>query len=366
MESIKYYLERIEATNKAVMGQAQERLDSLVKPPKSLGKLEDIAQKLAGITGQVYGNALDKRCVVIMSADNGVVEEGVSSAPMAVTHMQSINFTKGITGVTVLADLFHSDVKVVDIGINADVNDEKIINKKIRKGTANITKGPALSLEETQKAILVGIELALSLSEAGYHVIGVGEMGIGNTTTSSALLSVLLGLEPEQVTGKGAGLSEDAYANKLAVIKKAILVNQATQEDDILTLLSKLGGLDIAGMVGLYIGCSYKRVPVVIDGFISAVAALLAYRLNPLCADYMFASHHSMEIGYKYAISEIGLEAPLNLDMRLGEGSGCPMMFMLMEASLATMTKMGTFAQGNIDEKYKEDVKNANFHIGGL
>ncbi|MCL2526839.1 MAG: nicotinate-nucleotide--dimethylbenzimidazole phosphoribosyltransferase [Defluviitaleaceae bacterium] len=346
------------------MEQAQARLDSLIKPPGSLGELENIAAKLSGISGSLY-NDISKRCVIVFASDNGVTEEGISAAPQAVTYIQTINFTKGITGVAVLAKQFGADLIVVDVGVNADIDHPAIQNKKIRKGSWNITKQPAMTREEAMQAITTGIEAVTEAVKKGYKLIGIGEMGIGNTTTSAAILSAITNTPPNQTAGKGAGLTEENYRNKVNVIKTALELNKPNPADPI-DILAKVGGFDIAAMAGAYIGAAINQVPVVIDGFISIVAALCAAKLAPLAKEYMFPSHASFEQGYKIAAAALGVTPPLHLDMRLGEGSGCPLMFAIMDGACAMMRDMGTFEQGNIDDEYLEEVRDADFHIRGL
>ena len=340
----------IEAVNKA-----RARLDNLVKPPGSLGKLEDIAATLSGISGDMYYDP-NKRCVIIMSSDNGVVEEGVAAAPQAVTHMQTINFIRGLTGVAAIAGRFNTDLIVVDVGINADVNHRLIRDRKIRKGTWNIAQREAMTRAEAEQAIMVGIETAVDAVRDGYALLGAGEMGIGNTTTAAAVLCALTGCPPEQVTGKGAGLKEEAYKHKIEVIGTAIRNNKPDPKDPI-DVLAKVGGFDIAAMAGVFIGAAYMRKPVVIDGFISIVAALAASRLNPKVIQYMFASHKSFEHGYNHAADALGIEPCLHLNMRLGEGSGCPIMFSVIDAACAVMREMATFEEANIGEEYLNEVK---------
>jgi nicotinate-nucleotide--dimethylbenzimidazole phosphoribosyltransferase len=364
MSPTEKYIAGIKPLDKEAAKLAQARLDSLVKPPGSLGELEVIATRLAGIGGKTYYDAT-KRCVIIMASDNGVVEEGVSAAPQAVTYAQTINFTKGITGINALAKQFNADLIVVDAGINGDLNHPMIINKKIRKGTHNIAKQAAMSYSEAEQAVMIGIETVTDAANNGYKLIGAGEMGIGNTTTSAAVLCALTGITPEQAAGKGAGLSEEAYLHKIKVIQTALELNKPCSNDP-LDVLAKVGGFDIAAMAGVFIGAAFKRMPVVIDGFISMVAALVAARLNPLAKEYMFASHASFEQGYRYAAQALEIEPCLQLNMRLGEGSGCPLMFAVIDAACAAIRDMGTFEQGNIGGEYLEAVKDADFHIGRL
>ena len=358
------YLSQIKNPDAGMMAKAQARLDSLVKPPGSLGRLEDIAVKLAGISGEIFCD-VSKRCVIIMASDNGVVDEGVASAPQSVTYMQTVNFTRGVTGVAALAKQFNADLIVVDVGVNADINNPLIKNRKIRKSTWNIAEREAMTYDEAARAILMGIETAVEAAENGYKLLGAGEMGIGNTTTSAAVLSALTGIPPEQTTGKGAGLKEEAYRRKIEVVKTAVKNNKPDPSDPV-DVLAKVGGFDIASMAGVFIGGAYMGVPVVIDGFISMVAALAAYRLSPAVKEYMIASHASFEQGFAHAASALGIEPCLNLNMRLGEGSGCPVMFAVIDAACAAMRDMGTFEQANIGDEYLNEVKDENFHIRGM
>ena len=361
-EKLNEYISQIKKPDREAMIRAKARLDNLAKPPGSLGKLEDIAVKLAGISGSMTFNA-DKRCVIIMSSDNGVVEEGIASAPQAVTYAQTLNFVRGITGVAVLAKQFNADLVVVDAGINADVDNPLVLNRKIRKSTWNIAKREAMTYNEAVRAILAGIETAIKAANDGYKLLGAGEMGIGNTTTSSAVLCALTGTQVRQASGKGAGLSEEAYKHKIDIIEDALARNRPDPSDPV-DVIAKVGGFDIAALTGVYIGGAYTRTPVVIDGFISMVAALAAYRLCPETKSYMFASHSSYEQGYAYASDALGLGPCLNLDMRLGEGSGCPIMFAIIDAACAIIRDMGTFEQAAIDMEYVEKVKKGdNFTI---
>ena len=364
---ISEYVSMIVPPDKEAMEAAVARLDGLAKPPGSLGELEYIAVKLAGISGRLcYDTA--KRCVVIMSSDNGVVEEGVASAPQSVTHMQTLSFARGIAGVSVLAKQFAADLIVVDVGINADIGQQypMIRDSKIRKSTYNIAKGPAMTYDEAELAITIGLKTAVDAANDGYKLIGVGEMGIGNTTTSAAVLCALTGIPIESAAGKGAGLDDAAYGRKLEVIREALEINRPDPAD-IIDVLAKVGGFDIAAMVGVFIGGAAKRVPVVVDGFISTVAALAASRINPLVKEYMLASHSSNEHGAPHASLALGLTPCLRLGMRLGEGSGCPLMFAIIDAACAVMRDMGTFEQVGIGEEYVEKVrKDEDFHIRRL
>jgi len=335
--------------------EAAERLDKLVKPIGSLGKLEDIAVKISGITGK-QKNSFEKKVTIIMASDNGVVEEGVSAAPQAVTALMTINFLKGITGVCVLSKHAGADIRVVDIGVASDLEYPGLINRKIRKGTSNMAKGPAMSREEAISAIETGIEMVSQLVKEGYSLFGTGEMGIGNTSTASAVAMAFIGCSSEETVGKGVGLTEEGYANKKSVIERAISINKPDSNDPI-DVLSKVGGFDIAGMTGCFLGAAYYRVPIVIDGFISAAAALAAYRINPLVRDYIIPSHLSEEPGYSLVINEIGLKPLLDLNMRLGEGSGCPLAFNIIEAAEAIISDMATFEEATIRDDFLIDIR---------
>ena len=351
-------INEIEAVNEQIISQAEERMTSLAKPLKSLGKLEEIAIKLSGITGKIK-NKIDKKMVIIMCSDNGVIEEGVASAPQSVTLAQTINFTKGLTGVAVLAKANNTELMVVDVGINCDFNHPDVINKKIRKSTYNIVKEPAMSNDEAVKAILIGIESVKNAKDLGYEILGVGEMGIGNTSTSSAVLSALTSIEVEDLVGRGGGITDEAFKKKKKVIKKAIEINNPIKDDPI-DVVSKVGGFDIAAMAGVFLGAAYYKIPVVIDGFISAVAALIAFKLNPKTRDYMFTSHDSRELGFKVAMKELKLSSILNLDMALGEGSGCPLAFSIINSACAIMNNMATFEEAEINDSYLDELKKMN------
>ncbi|MFA9462885.1 MAG: nicotinate-nucleotide--dimethylbenzimidazole phosphoribosyltransferase [Velocimicrobium sp.] len=358
-EALYYKIKRIPPIHQEVAVDTKDYLQNLAKPPGSLGELEYIAQKISAITGK-QRNHLDKRCVLVFSADNGVVKEGVASGPQSITAAQTRNMLDGMTGVSVIAKHFHSDLMVIDVGIHDYVEHKDLIRRSIRRGTSNIAKQEAMSLNEVIQAVEIGIEMAEKAWKRGYQVIGIGEMGIGNTTTSSAVLAALLGLSIEEVrdvVGKGAGLTKSAYQKKIAVIETALLLNRP-QKDDPIDCLQKVGGFDLAAMTGAYLGAALFQLPVAIDGFISIVAALCAARLNPLVKDYLFASHCSHERGYVMAQNELGLNAVLHLDMRLGEGSGCPIMFEIMETACMVVRDMATFEKAQINTDYLNPIRN--------
>ena len=345
----------------AAMVAARERQAQLAKPPGSLGRLEDLSIQLAGITGSVH-NTIEKKHLLVFAADNGVVEEGVSSAPQSVTLMQTINLTRAKTGASTLCKHLGCGITVCDVGVNADIPEPKVLNRKIAYGTHNIVKGPAMSRKQAVKAIMTGIELA---KETDADVIGIGEMGIGNTTTSSAVLSVLLNADVDAVTGRGGGITDESFLKKKQVIKTAIDVNKP-DKNDVIDVLAKVGGFDIAAMCGAFLGSAATRRPVVIDGFISAVAALCAYKLSPNVRGYLIPSHASYEIGYKLAMDAMDLQPMLLLGMRLGEGSGCPLAFEILDAACAIINDMATFDQAGIDDGYLDEIREGDkFSVEG-
>ena len=355
MNLLKETIDNIKPLYRDCVKEAWERIDDLTKPIGSLGVLEEIAAKLSGITGKINNN-ICKKNIIIMCSDNGVIEEGVSACPQNITAIVTNNFTKNITGVCKLAKHANSEITVVDIGVNADFNNKNIINKKIAYGTKNMAIGAAMTKEEVIKAIEVGIETVSKLTLSGYDLLGTGEMGIGNTTTSAAVLSVLSGINPDLIVGKGAGLTEKQYENKKKVVIRAINVN-SPDKNDVIDVLSKVGGFDIAALCGCFLGAASCRVPIVIDGFISSCAALCAYRINPLSREYMFPSHMSAEPGAIYMMKELNLSPMLNLNMRLGEGSGCALAFNVIEAALYTINNMATFKEAEIIKDCYVDIR---------
>ena len=336
----------------AAMAAARERQAQLAKPPGSLGRLEDLSVQLAGITGKVH-NQIVKKHLLVFAADNGVVAEGVTSAPQSVTLMQTVNLTRHKTGASTLCRHFGCEITVCDVGVNAEIQEPKVLNRKIAYGTQNIAHGPAMKREQALQAIRTGFALAQA-TEA--DVIGIGEMGIGNTTTSAAVLSVLLDADVEAVTGRGGGITDESFQKKKQVIKTAIAINHP-DKNDVIDVLSKVGGFDLAAMCGAFLGCAAKRCPVVIDGFISSVAALCAYKLCPLAVQYFIPSHASYEIGYKLAMDVMGLQPIFLLGMRLGEGSGCPLAFEVLRAACAIINDMATFDQAGIDDGYLDEIR---------
>ena len=359
--SMDAYISKVSPLDEAAMAKARERQAQLAKPPGSLGRLEELSIQLAGITGSVH-NKIGKKHLLVFAADNGVVAEGVSSAPQSVTLMQTINLTRHKTGASTLCRHFGCEITVCDVGVNADIKEPRVLNRKIAYGTRNIVKGPAMTRAQAIQAIQTGMQLAM---ETDADVIGIGEMGIGNTTTSSAVLSVLLDADVDAVTGRGGGITDQSFLKKKQVIKTAIAINQPDKHD-VVDVLAKVGGFDIAAMCGAFLGCAAARKPVVIDGFISAVAALCAYKLCPIAVQYFIPSHASYEIGYKLAMDAMGLEPLFLLGMRLGEGSGCPLAFEILNAACAIINDMATFGQAGIDDGYLDEIREGDkFSVEG-
>ncbi len=355
MELLKNTLSIIKPADEKAKEASKLKWDSLVKPLGSLGTLEELGIKIAGITGRL-DNKMEKRAVVVMSSDNGVFEEGVASSPQEFTAILTESMAKGITGVATLAKFVNAEIVTVDIGLKSDFSHENVINKKIAYGTKNFTKETAMTYEEAVKSIEIGIEIGDKLYSEGYDILGTGELGIGNTTTSAAVLSALSGLEVDITCGKGAGLTEEQYIDKKNAITKGLNLHKPNKEDPI-DVISKVGGFDIGGMCGLYLSAAKNRKPIVMDGFISSAAALCAVKLNSAVKDYIIPSHLSDEPGSKYMFKELELEPMLNLKMRLGEGSGCPLAFQVIDAALYTQENMGTFKEATIDSSILLDMR---------
>ena len=303
--------------------------------------MENICAQLAGIYGKKYFDT-SKKIIISFAGDHGVYEEGVAPDPQNITILQFQNFPKRINGVGTISKFVGADVLAVDVGINCDEKIEGVLDYKIRKGTSNMAKGPAMTRKEAEKCISIGIEMAEKCIQEDYTVIGIGEMGIANTTPSTAIISVFADCDPKEITGMGAGLKKELIMHKADVIRKSIELNKPNPKDAI-DVLSKVGGFEIGAMAGVIIGCAANRIPVVLDGFISYAAALLAYHINPKTKEYMIASHLSAEPGAKKALDMMGLKAFLDMDMRLGEGSGAALAFNIIEASNYVYKNMATF-----------------------
>lgn len=337
----------IQPLDEKAMEDSWKHWDSLCKPLRAMGMLENMVVQLAGI----YGNArprLEKSAVVVMGADNGVVAEGVTQTDSSVTAQVLENMGDHMSSVCIMAGLQGTEVIPVNVGMLVDGKHPRIINRPVKYGTDNMTKGPAMTREEALQGIFVGIETVGELYEQGYRLFLTGEMGIGNTTTSSACAAVLLDQPVEAMTGRGAGLSSEGLKRKIAAIQKAIAVNQP-DAGDVLDVLHKVGGLDIAGMIGTYIGAAYHRCPVIIDGFISSVAAYMAVMLAPAAKAYMVPAHCSAEPAGQLMLQALGMEAPIHAGMRLGEGTGAVAVLSLYRYALAIYDHMPSFAAGNVE-----------------
>ncbi len=352
MELLKKTIKGISPVNESFYEIAQKRLDNLTKPPGSLGRLEEFARRLVAITENTMP-VLDKKVIFTFAGDHGVTEEGVSAYPKEVTTQMVFNFLRGGAGINVLARHAGAEVVVVDIGVDHDFGEiEGLVNMKVIKGTGNFTKGPAMTGDEAIRCIEVGIELANGYAKKGYKIFGTGEMGIGNTTPSSAIASVLTGKPVSEVTGKGTGITDESLKRKITVIENGIKLNKPNPEDAI-DVLAKVGGAEIGGIAGLILGAASMKIPVVIDGFISTAGAIIAYCLKPETKDYMFAAHNSVEIGHKAMLDKMGLRPILNLDLRLGEGTGAALAMLMIEAGLKIYREMATFGEAGVSNEIR-------------
>lgn len=345
-------INKIMPPDAALYQQSQAKWLTVAKPLYSLGRLEKLISQIAAVSGNIDA-PVDKKGLVIMCADNGVVAEGVTQCDSGVTAMVTENFTKRRASVCIMAERAGCDVFPVDIGVAVDVDGVTDPAKKVMYGTNNIAKGAAMTREACERAIAVGIETVAELKKKGYRLIATGEMGIGNTTTSSAVLAVLTLTAPEAVTGRGAGLSSEGLGRKIRTIEKAIAVNRPDRSD-VVDVISKVGGLDIAGLCGVFLGGAIYGVPVILDGFISGVAALCAYRIQPAVRGYMIPSHQSNEPAGALVLREIGLEPYLNCGMFLGEGSGAVALMPLIDMAQRVYHEMQTFDAWEDREGYKE------------
>ena len=340
-------LSSITPVDQAAADAARAHWDTVAHPLNSLGLLEDAIVRIASASGTANVD-IAKRAVVAMCADNGVVAEGVTQSGQDVTAIIAENMGYGTSSVCRMGKVAGAEVVPVDIGIAVPVTAGRLLQRNIRRGTANLAVEPAMSREECERAILTGVELVKDLAEQGYRLLATGEMGIGNTTTSAAVASVLLGREPGEVTGRGAGLSTEGLRRKVDAIRRGIAVNHPDPNDPVDTV-SKVGGLDIAGLMGVFLGGALYHVPVLIDGFISSVSALAAVRLCPDALGYMLASHASNEPAGKMVLEALGLEPFLYARMCLGEGTGAVAVMPLLDMALALYRDMSSFSDINID-----------------
>jgi len=350
MKKINKAVKKIREANRKIMEEAQLRLDNLTKPLGSLGRLEELAKQIAGITGKLDPE-LKNKVIFTLAADHGVTEEGVSLYPKEVTAQMVYNFLNGGAGINVLARHVGAKVIVVDIGVTEDLKPHsKLIIKKVNYGTSNMAKGPAMTRDEAIKTIEAGIEIFNDELKNGIDILGTGEMGIGNTTAASAITAAFIDKPVEEITGRGTGLNDLGLRNKIDIIKRSLALNKPDPLDPI-DVLSKVGGFEIGGLVGIILAAASHNIPVVIDGFISGAAALVAFKIEPKVKDYMIAAHKSQEGGHKIILEHIGLRPLLDLDLRLGEGTGGALGIGLADAAIKILTQMATFKSANVSEK---------------
>ena len=347
MKEINSVIESIQPLDQAVMNQTQQHLDRLTKPKGSLTVLERMVCQLAGVQREAKPGIPDK-AVVLMAADHGVAEEGVSAFPAEVTEQMVYNFVRGGAGINVLARHAGAKLVLVDVGVKPDLSpDLPIRHCKIRRGTANMRYGPAMSREDVLQAIKLGIRIARELTDAGVRVISLGEMGIGNTTASSAMVHVFTGEPVSVVVGRGTGISDKFVQHKIRVIEEAVAINRPDPQEAI-DVLAKVGGLEIAAMVGVVLGAASRQALVMLDGFISSAAVLAAYRLCPAVGPYLMASHLSEEPGHAVILRELGLIPCLRLNMRLGEGTGAALGMTILDAAVKILNEMATFEEAAV------------------
>lgn len=331
--------------------RAMDYVDSLCKPPGSLGKMEEIYGRLFSIFNGSIPNF--KKCVVVFAGDNGVTEEGVSRNPVDTTYKICVNIQNNGSGLCKISTFYNTDVLLEDIGVLRDI--EGHTEHKVLYGTNNTVKGPAMTRKEAADCLISGMTVAEDLIDSGYNLIGAGEMGVGNTTTSASVLSALTGAKPGKVTGYGSGISSEDLINKIRVVEQSIEINQPFT--DILDVLSKVSGADILAMTGVYLKCAQRKIPFVLDGVISMAALISASYFNSDVLAYAFPSHSSVEPGFKVAADFLGVKPMLDMDMRLGEGSGCPIGMNLMELSVFTLSNMAKFEDVSVNKNDYIDIR---------
>ncbi len=342
-------LKAIKPLDSSAMKAAQLRQDSLTKPRGSLGRLEELSIQIAGIRGEAVPK-IEHKAIITMAADHGVAAEGVSLYPQEVTRQMVINFLKGGAAINILADLIGARLIVVDMGVKGGFTPlPGLLCKMIDFGTRDMIHGPAMARHQAMDAIQAGIEVVESEMSKKLDIIGTGDMGIGNTTASSAIFAAISGYPIKQVTGRGTGIDDKHLAYKIDVIKKALSINKPNPKDP-LDVLAKVGGFEIGGLAGVILAAAAYRIPVVIDGFISGAAALIATGLSPQAKDYLIAAHLSAEAGHELLLRFLGLKPLLNLNMRLGEGTGAALGILLAEAAVRTLSQMATFAEAGVSQ----------------
>jgi nicotinate-nucleotide--dimethylbenzimidazole phosphoribosyltransferase len=344
-------IKQIEPLDESAMQAARARQNTLTKPRGSLGRLEELSIQLAGVAATPFPT-MERKTVIVMAADHGVALEGVSAYPAEVTPQMVLNFLRGGAAINVLARQANAHVLVVDMGVAANINDPsgKLISHKIAFGTANLAQGPAMTREQARESIQAGIEIAETEIGRGVDILATGDMGIGNTTPSAAIACTLMNQNPENIVGRGTGVDDDGLRRKIDVIRRALDVNQPDR-NDALDVLAKVGGFEIGGLAGVILACAAYRKPVVIDGFISTAAAMLAASLAPIARHYLIAAHTSQERGHKLMLEWLNLNPLLDLNLRLGEGTGAALALPLIEASARILCEMATFDEAGVSDK---------------
>jgi nicotinate-nucleotide--dimethylbenzimidazole phosphoribosyltransferase len=349
--SFENIIEKIHPLNQSAMQAARERQNQLTKPSGSLGRLEEISIQLAGITGENIPQIKNK-VIIVMASDHGVVAEGVSAYPQEVTPQMVLNFLHGGAAINVLANHIGAKVVVVDMGVANEINtdDKKLIQRKIGLGTMNMLKGPAMKREQAEESVQSGIEISLEEISKGADIIGTGDMGIGNTTPSAAIACALMNVSPEKITGRGTGVDDDGLKRKISAIEKSLQMNKPNPKDG-LDVLSKVGGFEIGGLAGVMIGAASKNIPVMVDGFISTAAAMIAVTIAPVCKDYLIFAHRSKENGHALMLEWLGVKPLFDFDMRLGEGTGAALGISIAEAACKILSEMATFGEAGVSGK---------------
>ncbi len=351
--NIEETIAQIKPLDEEAMKQATERQDFLTKPQGSLGVLEELSIRVAGIKGTVRPK-IQRKVIFTMAGDHGVVQEGVSAFPQEVTSQMVFNFIAGGAGINVLARHTGAEVVVVDMGVAYDFEpNSKLVDKKIAKGTKNMAQGPAMSKDEAIRAIEAGIDVfEQEFAKSPIDIAGIGDMGIGNTTPSSAIVAAISGKEVREITGRGTGINGQVFENKVNVIERALEINKPSRQDP-LDVLAKVGGFEIGGLAGVCLAAAARRTPIIIDGFIATAGALIAGEIAPQARDYMMAAHKSVEAGHITMLEHLGLRPIMDLDLRLGEGTGAALGISIVEAGVRILNEMATFAEAEVSEKEK-------------
>ena len=343
-------IKRIQPLDEAAMRSARLRQDRLTKPRGSLGRLEELSIQLAGMKADLFPS-VERKAVIVMAADHGVALEGVSAYPAEVTPQMVLNFLSGGAAINVLARQAEARVTIVDIGVATEFEAMPgLIRRKIRCGTWNLAQGPAMTPAEAERGLQVGVDVFEAEAAQGLDLVATGDMGIGNTTPSSAIVAVLTGLPVAQVVGRGTGIDDQGLERKVRVIEQALVVNRPDKNDPI-DVLHKVGGFEIAGLAGVMIAAASQRVPVIVDGFISTAAAMIAVAIAPRVREYLISAHQSVEIGHQAMLRHLNLNPLLDLNLRLGEGTGAALAFHLVEASTRLLREMATFNEAGVSDK---------------